>query len=199
MTTAINRWQLLGTTGAVVSVALVPAAAWAASVIPKPPVARVMPVTETLFGTTLTDNYCWMETANDPDWMPFMKGQNATARATLAAIPGRDALLKRISALSGDAVATKTVQRVGTLTFIEQRPAGANNFKLYVQNGGGAMRLLVDPETLGTAGRHVSLDWWAASPDGSHLVYGLSPAGSRGFDRAGHGRRDCPDLARANS
>ncbi|TPG05340.1 prolyl oligopeptidase family serine peptidase [Sphingomonas oligophenolica] len=176
----INRRELLVTTGTVVGVALIPSLLRAAVVIPKPPVARVVPVTETLFGTTLTDNYRWMETANDPDWMPYITGQNATARATLAAIPGRDALLKRISALSGDAVSTKTVQRAGALTFIEQRPAGANNFKLYVRGSksGDTMRLLVDPETLGTADRHVSLDWWAASPDGSHLVYGLSPAGS---------------------
>jgi prolyl oligopeptidase len=41
--------------------------------------------------------------------------------------------------------------------------------------------VLIDPTTLGqSAGGagHVSLDWWSASPDGSHLVYGLSKDGS---------------------
>ena len=142
-----------------------------------PPVARVVPVTQTLFGTTLTDNYRWMENDSDPDWLPYLKGQNVAARAALAAIPGRDALLKRVATLSGDAAATKTVQRAGKRTFIEARPAGANNFRLYVREG-GATRLLIDPETLGTAATHVSIDWWSASPDGTHLVYGLSEAGS---------------------
>ncbi|MBC7497818.1 MAG: S9 family peptidase, partial [Sphingomonadaceae bacterium] len=81
-------------------------AAWAIDPVPMPPVARVVPVTETLFGTTPTDNYCWTENDKDRDWLPYLKGQNAVARAALAAIPGRDALLKRGSALSGDAAAT---------------------------------------------------------------------------------------------
>ena len=157
--------------------ALSPSAAWAIDPVPMPPVARVVPVTETLFGTTLTDNYCWTENDKDRDWLPYLKGQNAVARAALAAIPGRDALLKRGSALSGDAAATKTVQRAGNRIFIEARPAGANNYKLFVR-AGTATRPLIDPETLGTAATHVSIDWWAASPDGSHLVYGLSEAGS---------------------
>ena len=142
-----------------------------------PPVARVVPVSETLFGTTLTDEYRWMRNDKDPGWLPYLKGQNAAARAALAAIPGRDAMLKRVSALSGDAAATKTVQRAGNRVFIEARPAGANNYKLFVRDG-TATSLLIDPEKLGTATTHVSIDWWAASPDGSHLVYGLSEAGS---------------------
>jgi len=43
----------------------------------------------------------------------------------------------------------------------------------------GAERLLIDPGTLrGPNDAHMSLDWWAASDDGSYVVYGLSAAGS---------------------
>lgn len=181
MSNGINRLDLFTISGAALAASLVPAAAWATTPLPPPrplpPVARVSPVTETLFGTTLTDNYRWMENDKEPAWLPYLTGQNAAARAALASIPGRDALLKRIAALSGDAAATKTVQRAGRRTFIEARPAGANNYKLFVREG-ATRRLLIDPETLGTAAAHVSIDWWAASPDGSHLVYGLSDAGS---------------------
>jgi len=43
----------------------------------------------------------------------------------------------------------------------------------------GAERLLIDPSVLrGPNDAHMSLDWWLASPNGRHVVYGLSPAGS---------------------
>jgi prolyl oligopeptidase len=143
-------------------------------------VARIEPVTETLFGDSVTDPYRWMENPKDKDWEPFMRGQDAYARATLNAIPGRDRLKQRIAALSGGTAVAYGVQSAGGRIFYQVRPAGADNFKLAVRQGlGGAERILIDPTTMkGDGGTHVSLDWWVASPDGRHVVYGLSPAGS---------------------
>ena len=152
-----------------------------AATVPPAPVARVEPVSDTYFGETLVDRYRWMENAKDPDWLPYMTGQGVHARAVLEALPGRAALLARIQKLSGDSTATSEFRRVGHRLFYEQRPVGANNFKLFVREGDpsrGHDRLLVDPTTLDTPGHHVSLDWWAASPDGRMLVFGLSSDGS---------------------
>jgi prolyl oligopeptidase len=147
--------------------------------VPSAPVARLEPVKDTYFGETLTDPYRWMENDKDADWLPFLKGQNEHTRAVLSRIPGRDALLKRIQQLSGDSVATRDVQRAGGKLFFEQRPLGADNFKLFVREN-GEVRTLVDPTALGelAGAGHISLDWWSASPDGSRLVYGLSKDGS---------------------
>jgi prolyl oligopeptidase len=38
--------------------------------------------------------------------------------------------------------------------------------------------VLVDPTKAGNTKGHISLDWWRASPDGRHIVYGLSENGS---------------------
>jgi len=160
------------TLAAVGAFAAPPAAAPAA-----PPVARVEPVTDTHFGEQVVDRYRWMENDKDPDWLPFLKAQNAYARSVLDAPPLRAELLARIRQLSGDIVAPAEVQRAGSRTFYQQRPAGSNNFKLFVLENGKS-RLLVDPTGLDTATSHVSLDWWSASPDGSKLVYGLSKDGS---------------------
>jgi prolyl oligopeptidase len=145
-----------------------------------PPVARVEPVRETFFGETIVDPYRWMENPKDKDWEPFMRGQDAYARRTLNAIPGRDRLLQRVSSLSGGAPIAHSVQSAGGRVFYEVRPAGADNFRLVVRQGRtGPERLLIDPTTMkGDNGAHVSLDWWVASPDGRYVVYGLSPAGS---------------------
>ncbi|MRX07572.1 prolyl oligopeptidase family serine peptidase [Pseudoduganella sp. FT25W] len=145
--------------------------------IPPAPVARIAPVTDTYFGETITDRYRWMENDKDPDWLPFLKQQNAHTRAILDTLPRRDELLKRIQQLSGDIAAPARVQKTGARLFYQQRPAGSNNFKLFVREG-GKDRVLVDPTKLDTKTSHVSLDWWHPSPDGSKLAYGLSKDGS---------------------
>lgn len=148
--------------------------------LPALPVARIEPVSETFFGETIVDPYRWMENPKDRDWEPFMRGQDAHARAVLGGIPGRDTLKARIAELSGGTAVAYGVQKCGDKLFYQVRPAGADNFKLAVRQGpGGAEKILLDPTTMkGEGGVHVSLDWWLASPDGSHVVYGLSPAGS---------------------
>jgi prolyl oligopeptidase len=189
--TGINRRELMaGAAGAVAALltrrsaaaataAGITAAGTAASAsgIPPAPVARVAVVTDSYFGETLRDPYRWMENDQDPQWLPFLKGQNAHARAVLDRIPGRDRLLERIRQLSGDAALTRRVHRAGGKLFFEQRPAGADNYRLFVEEQ-GARRVLIDPTALSTASGHFSLDWWDPSPDGTHVVYGLSRDGS---------------------
>jgi prolyl oligopeptidase len=145
-----------------------------------PPVARIEPVRETFFGQTIEDPYRWMENAKDKDWTPFMRGQDSHARAMLGAIPGRDALKQRISELSGGTPVAFGVQSAGGNVFYQVRPAGADNFKLAVRQGAsGDERILIDPTVMkGDDGKHMSLDWWLVSPNGQHVVYGLSSAGS---------------------
>lgn len=159
------------------TISLTGSAALAAKPIPPAPVARVEPVTDTYFGETITDRYRWMENDKDADWLPFLKQQNAHARGLLDQLPKRDELLTRIQQLSGDIAAPARVQKAGARLFYQQRPAGANNFKLFVREA-GKDRVLVDPTKLDTKTSHVSLDWWEASPDGSKLAYGLSKDGS---------------------
>jgi prolyl oligopeptidase len=150
----------------------------ATSTVPPAPIARIERVVDTYFGETLTDPYRWMENDKDVDWLPFLKGQNNHTRAVLERIPGRDALLQRIQQLSGDTVATRKVQRGGGKLFFEQRPLGADNYKLFVREN-GQIRTLIDPTVSSHAGAgHLSLDWWSVSPDGSRVVYGLSKDGS---------------------
>src|SRR5471032_2977782 len=129
----LDRRQFLASSASALSMSLIPASLWAAAAkdtVPAAPVARIDVVRDTYFGETLSDPYRWMENANDPDWLPFLRGQNAHTRAILDALPMRASLLRRIQQLSSDTVATGRVQRAGGLTFFIQRPQGADNFKL---------------------------------------------------------------------
>ena len=175
-----DRRQFIAGSAGMVSMSLLPRSLLAAAAaIPPAPVARVEVVHDTYFGETLSDPYRWMENSKDPDWLPYLKAQNDRTRAVLDALPTRAALLKRIQELSGETVATSRVQRAGGLLFFQQRPLGADNFKLFVRPAGSAeSRVLVDPTALSSSKSHMSLDWWRASPDGKYVVYGLSKDGS---------------------
>ena len=173
----LDRRRLLASAAALASLNA-PRLAWADAPV-APPKASVRPVTETLHGVAVTDRYRWMETPSDPEWTPYLMGQNAYARSLLSKIPGRDDLAAKISAVSGGIVAISQVQTAGPYIFTKLRPIGANTLKLYVREGlGGQDRLLFDPDTLATAGTHYSLDYWSPSPDGSMVAYGTSAAGS---------------------
>jgi prolyl oligopeptidase len=142
-----------------------------------PPVAAVRPVTETLWGVPVTDPYRWME-AEGPEWKAYALAEGDYAKRMLGAIPGRDALVAAVQHYTHDLVAVSAVQVGGERIFTQVRPAGANTFKLYVRDGrAGADRLLIDPDAHAPAGSHASLDWWTASPDGAHVVFGVSPGG----------------------
>ena len=69
--------------------------------MPPAPVARVEVVKDTYFGETLSDPYRWMENNKDPDWLPFLKGQNDHTRAIINPLPGRALLVKPIDARQG--------------------------------------------------------------------------------------------------
>ena len=182
-----NRRDLFVGAGGVFAAWLTRRRASAAAPIPPAPVARVAVVKDTYFGETLSDPYRWMENDKDPDWLPFLRGQNEHTRAVLNTIPGREQLLKRIQQLSGDAAATRRVMRAGGKLFIQQRPVAADNFKLFVQEN-GVSRVLIDPTTLSGPTSHMSLDadrWLgrACAPQPSPSVR------SRTYARAGGAER----------
>lgn len=178
-----TRRELLASGAAMAATAGLPAmlraqAQGGAITVPPAPVARKAPVTDTHFGDRVVDPYRWMENDKDPAWLPFLKAQNDRTRAVLDALPSRARFLRRIGQLSGDIALTGRVQRAGGRIFFQQRPAGGDNYKLFVREG-VRTRVLIDPTALGTGqAGHVSLDWWRASPDGAHVAYGLSPNGS---------------------
>ena len=96
----------------------------AAPPIPPPPVARVTPVTDTYFGVSVTDPYRWMEDRTAPEFLAWAKGENDYARAVLAQIPGRDALLKRIAGHTAGRTSLTGVLYAGGRVFYEKREPG---------------------------------------------------------------------------
>ena len=165
--------------GSFVSLVLLPAAVAAASPLP---VAQIRNVQETFFGTAVDDPYRYFEDTKATEVAAWMKAHSDHARATLRAIPGRDALRKRIEQLDASAPArVRDVTRsAGGRYFYQRRGVKDDQFRLYVRDGlSGAERLLFDPESLRKAsGKPHAINYFSPSPDGRFVALGVSAAGS---------------------
>ncbi|MBS0208814.1 MAG: S9 family peptidase [Planctomycetes bacterium] len=166
-----------------------------------PPAAPVKPVVDDYHGTRITDPYRYMEDFKAPDVQAWVKRQADYTDATLHAIPGRAALLKRIDELDAGTPFTLfgiTRRPNGDLFYFKQL-ASENVAKVYLRDGRtGAERLLIDPEKFPKQdpSDHFTLSFYRVAPDGSKLLYGFAASGSeqtslKVFDLAAE--RDLPD------
>ncbi|HKY06074.1 MAG TPA: S9 family peptidase, partial [Blastocatellia bacterium] len=64
-----------------------------------PPRTRVDNVKETLHGVTITDPYRWLEDKDSPETRAWLKEQNEYTDSLLGALPGREAIRKRLTEL----------------------------------------------------------------------------------------------------
>jgi prolyl oligopeptidase len=147
-----------------------------------PPVAPVTNVTDTYFGTTVSDPYRYMEDLSNPGVKSWLKAQNDYTHSQIGGIPGRTALLARIQELDNSATArVDSVRRLpdGRFFYLKRLPQD-NTFKLYVREGLNAKEtLLADPEKFAkAAGKPFGINYYEPSLDGNHVVVGLSAAGS---------------------
>ena len=146
---------------------------------PGPPVAPVRPVVDDYFGTKVVDDYRWMEDRHAPEFLRWARAEDDYARATLAAIPGRDELLKRILALDTGVTRVQRLEVANGVVVYEKRGPSDEVYKLYRRSGLAAPeRLLLDPNAHAPRGTHYAIDYLQLSPDGRHVAVGVSQGGS---------------------
>ena len=139
------------------------------------PPTRQEPVEETLHGRVNRDAFRWLEDENHPDLAAWTAAQNAYTEAQLVAVPGRDAIRRRLAELLEIGTLGVPVGRGGHL-FYTRREGGQDQPILYARAGDGPERVLLDPAQASAAAT-VALDWWYPSDDGRLLAYGYSDQG----------------------
>jgi prolyl oligopeptidase len=147
------------------------------------PATPVREVIDTYFGVETRDPYRWLEDVQATETTRWMKAAGAHAEATLASIPGRDAMRSRIAELeSGETAKIGRVLRLaGDLYVYESRGARDNQFAIVMRRGlDGKETVLVDPVALSRArgDAPVAVNFFSVSPDGKTLAYGVSERGS---------------------
>lgn len=145
-----------------------------------PPVARVDPVTETHYGTTVVDRYRWMENLEAPETRAWFEGQAAYAKKELESLPLRAALLARLTDVSSASVRVRNVFPCGEMHwFYERQAPGEQEARLYQRVGiDAAERLVIDPSAFNADGQRYSLSTWKPSPDCKKVAYTVAAGGS---------------------
>jgi prolyl oligopeptidase len=147
------------------------------SVSSGPPKAEKRPITETMHGVEITDNYRWLEDATSPETEKWVDAESAYTRSILDPLPGRAAIQKRLTELLS--IGNISQPEIGGKYYFYTRREGMQNQPvLYVREGlEGKDRVLVDVNQLAADGT-IALDWYQPSENGKYLAYGTSPSGS---------------------
>jgi prolyl oligopeptidase len=155
------------------------APAFGAAPATEPPVPPAKPVTETLFGTKVTDAYRYFEAQPAPV-VEWMKAEGRYTRSVLDALPQHAAILSKLSAMTGSFDVVQSITPVQQRTFYEQRSAGSDNFDLMVREADGTVRKLVDVGAIRAAhgGEPFAINYFTPSNDGTKVALGISEGGS---------------------
>jgi prolyl oligopeptidase len=141
-------------------------------------VARREVVREALYGEVVEDPYRWMEDWHGAELRRWIEVQGAATRAYLDALPDREPLRQRIAELS-DVVPVLTHLAVAAgRAFYLLRAPGESVARLVTRRGVAAPeQVIFDPANL-VGESHSAIDWFAPSPDGRLVAFGLSQGGS---------------------
>jgi len=143
------------------------------------PSTRRDPLVETKFGVNVADPYRWLEddARADPAVASWISSQNSITQAYLSALPGRDALQARMTALY-NYERFGIPKRGGTRYFYSHNSGLQNQSPLFVRDGlDGPARLLLDPAMLSADGLR-AVAQWEPSADGRYLLYAVQEKGS---------------------
>ena len=136
------------------------------------------PVTETIWGQSITDNYRYMEDLN-ADTIAWMKAQGAYTRSVLDSIKPRAELGRRVSAFTGSFGFIQGYARYGGRTFYEERKPGADAFDLVVRDAQGERKIVdMTALTAKNGGKPMAINYILPSWDGLKVAVGISSGGS---------------------
>jgi prolyl oligopeptidase len=141
------------------------------------PPTRTVDQVDDFHGVSVPDPYRWLEDANSDETKAWVTAQNQVTDAYLSAIPQREAIRRRLTAL-WDYEKYGLPHREGSRYFFSKNSGLQNQSVMYVaETLDDTPRVLLDPNTFSQDGT-VALSGTAVSEDGKYLAYGLSKAGS---------------------
>jgi prolyl oligopeptidase len=142
------------------------------------PFSESCPVTDILYGRSVTDPYRWLEDQESFQTRDWIERQAQYARAYLDNIPGRARVRKRIREFL--AVETyDSLQKVANRYFFRKRLPDQEQPCIYMREGAnGEDQLLLDPSARKT-GKHTAVKPLRVSLDGHLLLYEVKEGGER--------------------
>ncbi|MCD6249017.1 MAG: S9 family peptidase [candidate division Zixibacteria bacterium] len=148
------------------------------------PVTDVKPVTDTLHGVKVVDNYRWLENSNS-DVQTWTDRQNEYTRNHLDTLPDRQAIIERLQQLydEADPEYSNFYYQNELLFALKDDPKLDQPMLVALDSPHNlaSERVIVDPNLIDTTGR-TSIDWFVVSPDAKLVAISLSVGGSEDGD-----------------
>jgi prolyl oligopeptidase len=140
------------------------------------PAARRDSVVDDYFGAKIADPYRWLEQADRPATVEWVRAQRGLTSEYLARIPARVAIRRRLATLWNYRRTEVPWREAGRLFFVENSGHQPQPV-LYVQSDpGDAPHVVLDPRVISPDGS-LAIGDYAASPDGRWLAYSRAPGG----------------------
>ncbi|HEX4825937.1 MAG TPA: prolyl oligopeptidase family serine peptidase [Candidatus Polarisedimenticolaceae bacterium] len=143
------------------------------------------PVVDEYQGVKVSDDYRWLENADDPAVKAWGDAQTAHTRAFLDALSFREPVRKRLDTLirSSSESYFGLVQRGGVLFALKLEPKKQQPYLVTRKNADDAPseRVIVDPNVLDASGK-IAIDFFVPSLDGKRVAVSLSRNGSEAGD-----------------
>ncbi len=140
-----------------------------------PPVRRATD-SDDYHGRLVADPYRWLEDPESDETRAFVAAQNAITEPYLEQLPGRRALRDRMSEL-WDSERTDPPSVRGGVAIWTHNDGLQDQSVYFIRRPGGEPEVFLDPNTLADDGA-VAIVLSSLSPDGRHLAYTISEAGS---------------------
>jgi len=149
------------------------------------PATPKRPVTETLQGVQITDDYRWLESNTDPAVKTWSDGQNRYARSFLDALPLRPVIYDELKKAYGQAASSygDLIYRKGRLFAQKRQPPKEQPLLVWMKSADdpASEKVIVDPNQIDAKGG-TEIDFYVPSPDGKRVAVSLSRGGSENGD-----------------
>ena len=151
----------------------------------KPPVAEKRAVEDTYFGTTVGEDYRWLENWGDPQVKSWVDGQNAYSRDALDHMPNRSEILERIQALNRSITPHyRDLEYRGTSLFaMKDQPPKNQPLIVRLESPDDTTRqnVIVDCNVVDPSGS-TTINFYVPSLDGTKVAVSLSKGGTEAGD-----------------
>lgn len=150
-----------------------------------PPATPKQPVEDVYHGTTVREDYRWLEDWQDPRVRQWSETQNQYARHYLNQLPQAKSIREQATA-----ILSQEATSYGSLTFangqffaLKHQPPRQQPFVVAMKSlqEADAARIVIDPNQLDDEGT-TAIDWFRVSPDGKLIAVSLSSGGSEAGD-----------------
>lgn len=136
-------------------------------------VARIEPVYDTYFGTTVADPYRWMEDGESEDLQIWLKEQGAYTRTVLDALPEHAVLVERILTLRQVGIRIFDIKVAGGRVFYLRADPDLVHTRLMMRSlPAGPEEAIYDPNKCSPE-MATPIAWYVPSPNGQQLLFDL--------------------------